>query len=189
MCVEGFKFMKVKQLSTLSEVSYICKQVIRIFVGCSFLWLTATVYAADEKLESLIQQNIRSADKAYVQVVVPPEEAKKQISLWIHVRSEKQAEALEKVLAQIKNIALEDAELVVRPVQLVNYGPDVNNLRFFKQDDKNDANALLTQLVDVIPNIQLRNFSKRYKKITWIETGHMELWLAPNVTSVISADE
>lgn len=189
MCVEGFKFMKVKQLGIFSEVSEVCKQVIRIVLGCSFLWLTVTTYAADEKLESLIQQNIRAADQAYVQVVVPPEETKKQISLWIHVRSEKQAEALAKVLAQIKSIDLEDAELVVQPVQLVDYGPSVNNLRFFKQDDKNDAQALLNQLVDVIPNIKLRNLSKRYKKVTWIETGHMELWLAPNVTSVISADE
>lgn len=182
MCVEGFKFMKVKQLSKLG-------QTMKIGVSFIFLFLAFTVDAADEKLESLIEQNIRAADKAYVQVVAPPDKVKKPINLWIHVRSEKQAKALEKVLVQIKGIALENVELVVEPVQLVDYGPQVNGLRFFKQEDKNNAKVLLAQLVDIIPNTKLRNLSKRYKTAAWIETGHMELWLAPNVTSVVPVDE
>lgn len=147
--------------------------------------LFASMAYAGEKLEALIQQNINAAEKSYDQVLTPPEKKKKQVNLWIHVRSEKQAEALNRVLEQIKNIELDDSELIVRPVQLVTYGPKANSLRFFKQKDKADAKVFLTQLVDIIPNSRLQNLSKRYKDVPWVKTGHFELWLAPNVTSVV----
>jgi hypothetical protein len=72
----------------------------------------------------------------------------------------------------------------LKPTQLVNSGPQQTQLRFFRDADFTQAQALLGELRKGIPGVVLSNLSAQYRQATWIDAGHVELWLAPSVNRI-----
>lgn len=66
-------------------------------------------------------------------------------------------------------------------MQVVDYGPNDTELRFFKSRDAEQARALARVLRDALPALELKDFSSQYGKVGWLKPGHYELWLAPQV--------
>ncbi len=98
--------------------------------------------------------------------------------LWIHVQTEAQKQSVENLMnGWLNGIDLNGRKIVLRPTQLVPNVPQNNQLRFFKKQDAKEARLLFKQLRTVIPNIQLKDFSDDYDSVSWVKSGHYELWL------------
>jgi hypothetical protein len=135
---------------------------------------------AAAQLSGLIDQNIKSQRSSYNRVSKEPTKALPQ--LWIHVQSEEQKQAVQKKLEWFRNLVVGGQKVELRPIQVVTTGPTQSQLRFFRRTGKTEAQALLAEIKKVVPLTVLKDMSTEYQQLTWIEPGHYELWLAPNVT-------
>lgn len=131
------------------------------------------------KLNEQIKQNIDEARKSYEQLVnqEPPR-------LWIHVRTEQQKQLLKNIADWIKPVS----SIEIQPLQLVKEGPKKTQLRFFSSQDKNEADKLLKKLQKIFPQLELQDFSAEYGAMSWMESGHFELWLAPDLKNITTPE-
>lgn len=93
--------------------------------------------------------------------------------VYIQVRSREQADSLEVLKAR-----LEEARLVVPPVQVLNTGPSGNELRFFRRDEESEAERALAAVQQAGLSVRLVYVSG-FEESTAIRRNHFELWLAP----------
>ncbi len=137
--------------------------------------LFATQNSVAIKLDEQIKQNVDQAKKSYEQLInqEPP-------TLWIHVRTEQQREILQNIADWLKPVSL----IKIEPIQIVKDGPKKNQLRFFSSQDKEEADDLLRNLQKIFPQLELQDLSSQYGTMSWMETGHFELWLAPDLKKV-----
>jgi len=132
----------------------------------------------EAQLDELIRKNVEDA----AQFQVSTESAQ----LWVHVRSEKQKEIGKKLLDILTNSSLERRKIEPKPLQLVDVGPEKSQLRFFKPQDKTEADELLEMLRKYIPQIELQDLSRQYANVGWLKSGHYELWLSPKLADLES---
>lgn len=125
----------------------------------------------------VIKKNVESANAAYDKITT-----EQPSRLWIHVRTQKQMVTIQtqEVSAWLGSIRIGGKEIDVRPIQLVDNGPKIIQLRFFFKQNKNDAEQLLNELKKGFPLLGLEDFSGQYENI--LEPGHYELWLTPDAT-------
>lgn len=143
------------------------------------LLLSSRAMAQAPTLPSLIDQNVRSAVSASARLST---DLKNQApELWIHVRSDGQKRQVEAKLDWFKSLEVGGRKVNLRPLQVVASGPFQSQLRFFKPADQAGAQALLIEIKRVMPVVALQNLSGQYGHATWIDPGHFELWLSPNV--------
>jgi hypothetical protein len=138
-------------------------------------------HAQRSQLPPLIQQNVDSARRAQARVFDVKAPAPQ---LWIHVRNGAQKREVEKHLAWFSSLQVDGQKVVMHPLQLVSTGPTTSQLRFFKPNDQAQAAALQSALKPAVPRLVLSNLSQEYAKTTWIDPGHYELWLSPDVTQL-----
>jgi hypothetical protein len=74
---------------------------------------------------------------------------------------------------------VDGAAVAPQRVQLVQDGPAVDEIRYFKVADRAGALAIVQALKKVLPRVWLRDLSAEYDQVVWIKHGHYELWLAP----------
>ncbi|MDH3392859.1 MAG: hypothetical protein OEL66_02550, partial [Desulfobulbaceae bacterium] len=98
--------------------------------------------------------------------------------LWIHIRKENQRNEAENIYKLINDIKLNDMSIEQKPIQVIDYGPEISQLRYFKKEDKMLAEKLFTVLSEMIPTLTLQNFSDSYSDASWLLPGHFELWIA-----------
>lgn len=149
-----------------------------IVLGFSLFLLVQNAHSG---LKELIEQNVKDASKSYDQVLIETEQQKNAARLWIHVRNEDQNKAVKEILEWLKSIKLGGKTIELRPIRLVEYGPNESDLRFFKKQDAEYAKHLLTKLKKILPKLELKDLSRQYKNIVWIKPGHYELWLSPDI--------
>jgi hypothetical protein len=142
-----------------------------------FFFMVSSAFAA---LSELIEQNVKDSSKSYDKLIGAEQEKATQ-RLWVHVQSKKQEKAVLEAVGWLKSIELAGKKIDLRPIQSVKSGPSDNQLRFFKRQDKNNAEKLLIKLGTAIPQLHLIDLSQQYDGISWIKTGHYELWLAPGL--------
>jgi hypothetical protein len=149
--------------------------------------LTISIYAiqrspsqkAPQTLPPLIQQNVESAKRASARVA---DDLRGQApQLWIHVRNQGQKAEVERKLGWFGDLRVGGQKVDIRPPILVQNGPGVSQLRFYKSADQREAASLAADLRKAIPRIVLQDLSAQYGKVTWIDAGHFELWLSPDV--------
>ena len=140
-----------------------------------FTLLFAIQNAFAIKLDEQIRQNVDQTKKSYEKLInqQPP-------SLWIQVRTEQQRQLLQNIADWLKPVSL----VKVQPIQVVNDGPKKSQLRFFSSQDKEDADDLFKKLNRIFPQLELQDLSSQYGNLSWMETGHFELWLAPELKKV-----
>jgi hypothetical protein len=142
----------------------------------------ATAQAQTPALTRLIDQNVRavidSSDRIAAILKAPTPQ------LWIHVRTPEQKALVEKKREWFQGLQVAGVKVDLRPTQVVATGPQQTQLRFFKEADKAQAQSLLTELRKGIPGVALSDLSAQYKQATWIDPGHLELWLAVDVNRI-----
>lgn len=145
----------------------------KIVLLLGLLFTAQNTYAT--KLNEQIQQNVDEARKSYEQLVnqEPPR-------LWIHVRTEQQRQLLQHIADWLKPVS----SIKIEPIQLVKEGPKKSQLRFFSSQDKDEAGNLLKKLQKIFPHLELQDFSAQYGAMGWLESGHFELWLAPDLKKI-----
>ena len=136
------------------------------------------------QLNELIDQNVRDASESFNQLMNETDQRKETPRLWIHVRNRNQEKAVTNIQDWLKDINLDGRAIDLRPLQLVKDGPADSQLRFFKTQDKIEAEKLLRKLQKILPNLHLNDLSRQFGRITWIKAGHYELWFSPNVTEL-----
>jgi len=144
--------------------------------------LAQSAYSA--KLNELIEQNVKNSTKSFEKILDKEKQNKEVLRLWIHVRSESQKKELTAIIDWIKKIRFNGATIDLQPLQMVESGPNVSDLRFFKPQDQKIANALFAELKKGFPSLELKDLSSQYRGIDWITPGHFELWLSPDVRNL-----
>src|SRR5262245_61931603 len=134
---------------------------------------------AQQRLPPLIEQNIESAKTASARVADHLRGQAPQ--LWIHVLNERQKGEVERKLDWFRNLRVGGQKVNIRPTIIVQNGPRVSQLRFFRSADQSQAATLAADLREAIPRLVLEDLSAQYGKVTWIDPGHFELWLSPDV--------
>jgi hypothetical protein len=127
------------------------------------------------ELNEQIKQNIDDATESYKNLV-----NKEPARLWIQVRTEEQMKLLENLAEWLKPFGL----IKIEPIQLVKDGPKQTKLRFFSKQDKDQAENLLKTLTKIFPKLELQDLSDQYGDMGWLQAGHYELWLAPDVKNI-----
>lgn len=142
----------------------------KIVLILCLLFTAQATFAMD--LKDRMKQNAIQAQKSYDQLMnqEPPR-------LWIQVRTEQQRQLLQHIADWLKPVSL----IKVEPIQLVKEGPKKNQLRFFSSQDKEEADELFKKLQKIFPQLELQDLSEQYGAMSWKETGHFELWLAPEL--------
>lgn len=140
-----------------------------------FALLLATQNSFAIKLDEQIKQNVDEAKKSYEQLI-----NQESPTLWIHARTEQQRQLLQHIADWLKPISL----IKIEPIQIVKDGPKKNQLRFFSSQDKQEADDLLQNLQKIFPQLELQDLSGQYGTMSWMQTGHFELWLAPDLKKV-----
>lgn len=125
-------------------------------------------------VSDLIRQNVEQAQKSL------EKEKEEPAQLWIQVRSEEQKQLLQNIANWLKPVDF----IEIKPLELVTKGPKKTQLRFFSSQDKDKANVLLKSLEKIFPQMELKDLSVEYGKTRWLEKGHFELWLAPDLKSI-----
>ena len=156
----------------------------RYVVSLVLIFFLIEVQNTFADLNAVIEQNVKDATASYNQLGADTEQMAQAPRLWVHVRNIKQEKAVKDISSWLNSIVLNGIKVSFRPIQLVESGPSESQLRFFKQQDREQAEELLIELKKVLPVLQLRDFSNQFKDIGWIKRGHYELWLAPNVDSL-----
>lgn len=145
----------------------------KIMALLTLLFVTQSSFAI--KLNEQIKQNVDQARKSYEQLI-----NKEQPSLWIHVRSEEQRYLLQQFSGWLRSVS----SIKIEPVQLVKEGPKKTQLRFFSSQDKDKAKDLVKKLQKIFPQLELQDLSDQYGAMSWMEEGHFELWLAPDLKKI-----
>ena len=133
------------------------------------------------KLPDTIRQNIedvKSGARAHDDFTA---RYQSQPRLWIHVERQSQVPFAEELLSAVSDVHVGGKLIENKPVQLVNVGPSVSQLRYFHRTDQQQAIELFGLLRQSVPDLQLRDFSSEYSAALWIEPGHYELWLSRRV--------
>lgn len=139
-------------------------------------------------LSDLIQQNIQDSDKSYEQTILPFEQRNKPSRLWIHVRTESQRNVGEEIFKTIADTSLGGSRIEQKPLQIVAFGPQESQLRYFKKENESQATELFAVLRRFIPMLKLKDFSREYSHVRWIKTGHFELWLSSELVHIESPE-
>jgi len=136
----------------------------------------------------LIQQNIKYSDKLYEQSILTIEQRSMPSRLWIHVRTESQKKIGEEIFKILADTSLVESRIEKKPLQIVDFGPEVSQLRYFKKKNKSQATELFSVLRKSIPMLKLKDLSSEYSHIRWIKLGHFELWLSPQLEHIESPE-
>lgn len=147
------------------------------------LVLVVTTQNSYAQLNELIKRNVKKSTDSYELLLKSTEKTRETPRLWIHVRSSTQEKTIQDAGVWLKSISLGGRTIEVRPIQILNTGPSESQLRFFRIQDKKEAEQLLHELKKALPQLQLKDFSRQYQGIDWLKPGHYELWLTPAVNS------
>jgi len=147
------------------------------------LLLVITSQNSYAQLDELIKRNVKKSAESYELLLKSPEETRGAPRLWLHVRSSAQEKTIQETGVWLKSISLGGRTIEVRPIQILNTGPSESQLRFFRIQDKNEAEQLFHELKKALPQLQLKDFSRQYQSIDWLKPGHYELWLTPDVSN------
>jgi hypothetical protein len=150
--------------------------------GLSIFVIALNAHSAG--LNELIQQNVKDSTRSYDQVLRQTAPERPAPRLWIHVRSKEQKNAVTGIRDWLEQIEIKGHKLDLRPIQLVESGPKDSDLRFFKKQDRETAEALFADLKKVIPSLELKDLSSQYRSVDFIKPGHYELWLSPDINTL-----
>jgi hypothetical protein len=137
-------------------------------------------------LDELINKNIEGAANATISLSQPQSIAATSVRLWVHVRSSAQIVIGNKIIARITSGSPSSLLIERKPIQLVSQGPSQTQLRFFKSADEAVAQDIAKRLKPMIGDVDIQDFSERYKTVDWIKPGHLELWLSPQVSQILN---
>jgi hypothetical protein len=135
-------------------------------------------------LNELIDRNVRDANTAYQKSLPGAQLPASPVFLWIHVRNEGQESLAQQILNEMVKIPSDQWTIEPKPVQKVDSGPSRSQLRYFKQQERQQAQVLLAALRTLIPQLDIADLSGTYENAEWIQQGHYELWLAPDLTNL-----
>jgi hypothetical protein len=169
----------MKRTTVQSAASIVTTSVASLLLAYSS---TATAQVRASPLPALIDQNVRAAVASSERIAENLKAPAPQ--LWIHVRSLEQKSLVEQKRGWFRSLQVGGTHVDLRPTQVVATGPQQTQLRFFRAEDRSLAQALLNELRKGIPGVVLSNLSGQYKQATWIDAGHLELWLAPGLKRI-----
>lgn len=104
------------------------------------------------------------------------------VTFWPHLRGGDYRSDLRAVLANIVDgVEVNGSSRAVdlQQTQVLDFGPNQSQIRFFKEADADSAKALQGWLARQGLAVEIVNLTERYKDQSWIKVGHFELWVAP----------
>jgi capsule polysaccharide modification protein KpsS len=148
-------------------------------VTCALVLFSDCVSGAT--LNELINKNVRDATSAYEKTLPPAQQPANVAQLWVHIRRDSQNKLALEILDRVAKTDFTRWKVESKPVQKVDSGPRKNQLRYFKRQDKTQAQELFDMLRKLIPELEISDVSGKYESVGWIKPGHYELWLTPDL--------
>lgn len=134
---------------------------------------------SDEAIQGYIEQNRRALGKlGGVEDEVSP------ARIWIHARSAEQGPLVDemgKLLEDGVDLGAATRRVEMQPVQLVETGPTVSQVRYFRAGDAETARQVADQLAKAGWRLQPRSLVEEFADVDWIDEGHIEIWLSEKV--------
>ncbi len=155
-----------------------------------FMALALSLFSvnAEAGLEKLIQENVQEADKSYQRIISPMEKQRKPSRLWIHALTEGQTNLAGKIFKAVRDTTPGGSPIELKPLQIITFTLQDSQLRYFKKEDEFKASELFEVLRRLIPDLKLKDLSRKYSQVRWIQTGHFELWLSPELVQLKSPE-
>lgn len=153
-----------------------------IFILFSILLIPNHAFCGN--LDDLINKNILDATTALEKSTPGSQQTVNPIRLWIHVWNDKQVTIAQEIQKILANIESKQWEIENKPIQQVTSGPNHNQLRYFRKSDEMNAQQIHKLLQDVIPQLEIKDFSSSYENVSWIKPGHYELWFSPDLNTI-----
>lgn len=95
--------------------------------------------------------------------------------VYIHIPSEQQRNGAKQIQAK-----LEEQALTVPGIQRVNVAPSSTELRFFKTNERGEAERIVGILKSAGVDARISDLSDRFNESSAIRQNHFELWFAAN---------
>lgn len=150
-------------------------------VPVTFALVIFSGHVSGVTLNELINKNVRDATSAYDKTLPSAQQPANPAQLWIHVRSDSQNKLAREILDRVAKTEFRQWKVEQKPVQKVDAGPRKSQLRYFKRQDQTQAQELFDALRKLIPELEISDLSGKYESVSWIKSGHYELWLAPDL--------
>lgn len=119
--------------------------------------------------ETLIQENIQQ----------DAEKLAEPARVWVHIQSERQKENGNTLLSSVQDVDFGYGNVESSPLQILDYGPEKSQLRYFKAQDTAEAIELFKWVKKYVPQIELLDLSDKYANLNWLKPRHYEIWLSP----------
>ena len=131
----------------------------------------------EEKLLELIEKNSGGLTRA----LTLPTGALEPSAIWIHIRTPDQQEEAAKIADLLRegvHLGPVTRGVELQPVQMVEVGPGEAQVRYFKSEDRATANEIARRMADAGIPAGAADFVDAFRDASFIETGHIEIWLA-----------
>lgn len=101
--------------------------------------------------------------------------------IWLHIRHDDQRRfkaSLNQTIGTTIPVRQVSRSLEWMPIQHVSAGPSRSEIRFFKDYDRETATVLRRAFAQQGTEVAIHDMTDRYATSTWIEPGHIEVWLS-----------
>ena len=99
--------------------------------------------------------------------------------VWIHIQDVRHRSLAVSLIRCLATLMIDGAEVSPQIVPVIQDGPLVDEIRYFKPSDRLGALAIIHALKPVLPRQWLRDLSAEYDQSVSVKHGHYDLWLAP----------
>ncbi len=105
-------------------------------------------------------------------------EAAQSTRVWPHVQASSDREMVAKIRRALTDATPEDqSKLDLKPVQIVENGPRLSQLRYFKEGDAALAAKIAELIADAIGTpVKTVDMTAQFKGADWLQPGHLEFW-------------
>ncbi|MEH6444453.1 MAG: hypothetical protein V7784_11200 [Oceanospirillaceae bacterium] len=158
--------------------TYLIKMILLVVITNVLL-----VNRTNAGLSESIQNNLLNYNQSYERVTKSKIIKEAPARLWIHIRSDDQSTLVKDIYRLTSTIKLNGLSIKQKAFLKVPTGPYNSQLRFFKSADQSNAKYLVNQLRKLIPSIETVDLSGKYNSVSWIKSGHFEIWLSIQANS------
>ena len=127
--------------------------------------------SADAYRKGLEELNAAEAARTRDKVADSIKAAQSKPRIYLHILRDEQRN-----LARQVDLLLEANGFIVPGIEKVRRGPRSSELRFFRRDEKEEAQIIQRICIDSGYNMELKDLSKRYENSTTIRPRHYEIW-------------
>jgi hypothetical protein len=127
----------------------------------------------DPEAANDIKKAIQRAAESAPKPTPTPNATNQATRIFIHITDESQRQRAQQIQAKLRSLGFYAPQ-----IQLVDYGPSYNQLKYFHRNETDAAKAMVTTLKSIGIDGVRENYIEGYENSTLIKPNQFELWFA-----------